>query len=158
MDVMERLRQLVEMMNDNDLSEIEIEENDTRIRVSKEESVQYVPPGYGMDHLEEGQAPPALQEGQAGEEEQPAPREDNLAEVTSPMVGTFYRSSSPGAEPYVSVGSQVESDTVVCIVEAMKVMNEVKAGVEGEIKEIMVEDAEPVEFGQVLFLVEPSEE
>ncbi len=160
MDVMERLRQLVAMMNDNDLSEIEIEEDDTRIRVSKTQEIQYIPPGYGAEQLESGQAPPALQEGQGPEEEgeqKPAPRDDNLVEVTSPMVGTFYRSSSPGADAYVSVGSYVESESVVCIVEAMKVMNEIKAGVEGEIKEILVEDAEPVEFGQTLFLVEPAE-
>jgi len=158
MDVMERLRQLVAMMNDNDLSEIEIEENDTRIRVSKSQPVQYVPPGYGTNELDMGEPPPALQEGQGPEEEQkPAPHDENLVEVTSPMVGTFYRSNSPGADPYVSVGSHVESDSVVCIVEAMKVMNEIKAGVEGEIKEILVEDAEPVEFGQTLFLVEPAE-
>jgi len=161
MDVMERLRQLVAMMNDNDLSEIEIEENDTRIRVSKSQEVQYIPPGYGGEQLDRGEPPPALQEGQGTqaqeEEKKPATRDDNLVEVTSPMVGTFYRSSSPGADAYVSVGSYVESDSVVCIVEAMKVMNEIKAGVEGEIKEIMVEDAEPVEFGQTLFLVEPAE-
>ncbi len=73
------------------------------------------------------------------------------------MVGTFYRSPSPGAEPYVSVGSEVEADTVVCIIEAMKVMNEIKAEVSGRIVEILVEDVEPVEYGQVLFLVEPAE-
>ena len=158
MDVMERLRQLVALMNDNDLSEIEVEENETRIRVSKTEPVQYIPPGYGRGEIGPGEAPPALQEGSGEEENLPATRDDNLVEVTSPMVGTFYRSSSPGAEPYVTVDSHVEPDSVVCIVEAMKVMNEIKAGVEGVIKEIMVEDAEPVEFGQVLFLVEPNEE
>jgi acetyl-CoA carboxylase biotin carboxyl carrier protein len=101
----------------------------------------------GAQPQQQQEAAGALQEG-----------EDDLAEVTSPMVGTFYRSSSPGADAYVSVGSVVEPDTVVCIVEAMKVMNEIKAGVSGEIVEILVEDAEPVEFGQVLFLVEPHEE
>jgi acetyl-CoA carboxylase biotin carboxyl carrier protein len=74
------------------------------------------------------------------------------------MVGTFYRSPRPGADSYVSIGSEVDPDTVVCIIEAMKVMNEIKAEVGGTIVEILVQDAEPVEFGQVLFLVEPAEE
>ena len=73
------------------------------------------------------------------------------------MVGTFYRASSPGADSYVTIGSEVEPDTVVCIIEAMKVMNEIKAEVSGTIVEILVQDTEPIEFGQVLFLVEPAE-
>jgi acetyl-CoA carboxylase biotin carboxyl carrier protein len=82
---------------------------------------------------------------------------EKLIEVPSPMVGTFYRSSTPGSEPYVGIGSEVEPDTVVCIIEAMKVMNEIKAEVTGRIAEILVEDTEPIEFGQVLFLVEPTD-
>jgi acetyl-CoA carboxylase biotin carboxyl carrier protein len=81
---------------------------------------------------------------------------DNLVAITSPMVGTFYRAPSEGAEPYVTVGSFVEPDTVVCIVEAMKVMNEVKADVAGEIVEILVQNGEPVEYGQELFMVKPA--
>jgi acetyl-CoA carboxylase biotin carboxyl carrier protein len=96
-------------------------------------------------------------ETQEGAEGPPAEQDEGLEEITSPMVGTFYRSSSPGADAYVNKGSEVEPDTVVCIVEAMKVMNEIKAGVEGEIVEILVEDAEPVEFGQPLFQVRPTE-
>jgi acetyl-CoA carboxylase biotin carboxyl carrier protein len=71
------------------------------------------------------------------------------------MVGTFYRAPSEGAEPYVTVGTVVDPESVICIVEAMKVMNEVKAEVEGEIVEILVQNAEPVEYGQVLFLAKP---
>ncbi|MCX7900200.1 MAG: acetyl-CoA carboxylase biotin carboxyl carrier protein, partial [Methylocystis sp.] len=79
----------------------------------------------------------------------------NLIEIKSPMVGTFYRAPSPEAEPYVTVGKEVEEDTVVCIIEAMKVMNEIKAETKGVIRKILVENATPVEFGQPLFLVEP---
>ncbi|MEN0649780.1 acetyl-CoA carboxylase biotin carboxyl carrier protein [Caldifermentibacillus hisashii] len=79
--------------------------------------------------------------------------EENLHEITSPMVGTFYASPSPDAEPYVKVGSKVKSDSVVCIVEAMKLFNEIEADVDGEIVEILVKNGQLVEFGQPLFLV-----
>jgi len=82
------------------------------------------------------------------------PKEDaKLHKITSPMVGTFYKAPSPGAEPYVTVGSKVKKDTIVCIVEAMKLFNEIEADVEGEIVEVLVEDGQLVEFGQPLFLV-----
>lgn len=77
-------------------------------------------------------------------------------EITSPMVGTFYRSPGPDAAPFVDVGDRIAKNTVVCIVEAMKVMNEIKAEAEGEILEILVQNGEPVEFGQPLFLVRPA--
>ena len=83
--------------------------------------------------------------------------EEGSLKIVSPMVGTFYRAPSEGAEPYVTVGTIVEPDTVVCIIEAMKVMNEIKAEVSGEVVEILVQNAEPVEYAQVLFLVRPEE-
>ena len=76
-------------------------------------------------------------------------------EVKSPMIGTFYRRPSPDAEPFAEVGAVVEPDTVVCIIEAMKVMNEIKAEVKGIIAEVLVEDGKPVEYGQALFRIEP---
>ena len=79
-----------------------------------------------------------------------------LLEVKSPMVGTFYRAPEPGAEPYVKAGSRVTTGQTVCIIEAMKIMNELESEVTGTVREILVEDAQPVEFGQVLFRVEPS--
>jgi acetyl-CoA carboxylase biotin carboxyl carrier protein len=79
----------------------------------------------------------------------------NLVEIKSPIVGTFYRAASPEAEPFISVGKEVDEETVVCIVEAMKVMNEIKAEVKGVIRKVLVENATPVEFGQALFQVEP---
>ncbi len=82
--------------------------------------------------------------------------QSRLLEVKSPMVGTFYRSPEPGAEPYVKAGSRVSTGQTLCIIEAMKIMNELESEVSGVIREILVEDAQPVEFGQVLFRVEPS--
>ena len=85
-----------------------------------------------------------------------APAAADGVEVKSPMIGTFYRRPSPDAEPFADVGVQVEPDTVVCIIEAMKVMNEIKAETRGVITEILAEDAKPVEYGQVLFRIEPN--
>jgi acetyl-CoA carboxylase biotin carboxyl carrier protein len=82
--------------------------------------------------------------------------DDGLVEITSPMVGTFYMAPSPDAEAFVEIGTDVTVDSVVCIVEAMKVMNEIKADVKGTIKKILVDNASPVQFGQPLFLVDPA--
>jgi acetyl-CoA carboxylase biotin carboxyl carrier protein len=168
MEVVERVRQLIEMMADHDLAEMEIEEGELRIKITrthKPEAPAAGPPTFAYTQMPPQQLPTQQPQLQAGGEPQieeagaPAGAgQENLTEITSPMVGTFYRTSSPGADPYVQVGSEVESDSVVCIIEAMKVMNEIKADCEGEIVEILVEDAEPVEYGQVLFLVEPAEE
>ncbi len=161
MDPVERVRQFIDIMADNDLAELEVEEPDLKVKIKKNVPVQFMPQAFGYGPLPHpGAYPPALQQpaSVAPEEEEGAEHEDNLIEITSPMVGTFYRSSNPGAEAYVSIGSEVELDSVVCIIEAMKVMNEIKAEAAGTIVEILVEDAEPVEFGQVLFLLEPSEE
>ncbi len=85
----------------------------------------------------------------------PVPPPSNLIEIKSPMVGTYYRAPEPGAEPYVKVGSRVSGGQTLCIIEAMKIMNEIESEVAGTVREILVDDAQPVEFGQVLFRVEP---
>jgi acetyl-CoA carboxylase biotin carboxyl carrier protein len=103
------------------------------------------------------QAPPAS--GAAGEAEAPARAAaplPPLKEIRSPMVGTFYKAPEPGAESYVKVGSRVTPGQTVCIIEAMKIMNEIEAEIAGTVREISVEDGQPVEFGQVLFRVDPN--
>jgi acetyl-CoA carboxylase biotin carboxyl carrier protein len=85
----------------------------------------------------------------------PAAAASNLVDIKSPMVGTFYRSPEPGAEPYVKAGSRIVPGQTLCIIEAMKIMNELESEVSGTVREMLVEDAQPVEFGQVLFRVEP---
>jgi acetyl-CoA carboxylase biotin carboxyl carrier protein len=84
-----------------------------------------------------------------------APRASLLKDIKSPMVGTFYKSPEPGADPYVKVGTRVTTGQTVCIIEAMKIMNEIEAEIAGVVREVMVDDAQPVEFGQVLFRVDP---
>jgi acetyl-CoA carboxylase biotin carboxyl carrier protein len=97
-------------------------------------------------------SPPA-EEAAAGRGPAPAP---HLKEIRSPMVGTFYKAPEPGAEPYIKVGNRVTPGQTVCIIEAMKIMNEIEAEVAGTVREISVEDGQPVEFGQVLFRVDPN--
>ncbi len=98
-------------------------------------------------------APSSLSEGEPRETPRPAV---SLKEIKSPMVGTFYKSPEPGADPYVKVGARVAVGQTVCIIEAMKIMNEIEAEIGGVVREIMVDDAQPVEFGQVLYRVDPN--
>jgi acetyl-CoA carboxylase biotin carboxyl carrier protein len=152
MDLMDKIRQLAAIMEEVELAELEVEEPELRLKLRTAAAAfsQAVP--------QVGGAVPAGAEPLEEDEESPSDRDEGLLEITSPMVGTFYRAPSEGAEPYVTVGTIVEPEAVVCIVEAMKVMNEVKAEVSGEIVEILAQNGEPVEFGQVLFLAKPLEE
>ena len=107
-----------------------------------------------------GQQAPAASIGSAGSEPdvtEPAPTEDGLLEIRAPMVGTFYRAPKPGADPFIDIGSDIEDDTVIAIIEVMKLMNSIPAGVSGEIVEIHAEDAQFVEKGQLLMRVRPAE-
>ena len=141
------LKRLVALMRANDLYEVEMEEVGRRVRVVRggAPAVSFAAPPAPVAAVQAAAAAPAA-----------APKESRGIEIPSPMVGTFYRSPSPDASPYVEVGDRIGKDTPVCIVEAMKVMNEIKAEVEGEILEILVQNGEPVEFGQPLFLVRPT--
>ncbi|MFO8052765.1 MAG: acetyl-CoA carboxylase biotin carboxyl carrier protein [Candidatus Omnitrophota bacterium] len=138
---LKKLKKFIKFMDNNNLSELEIEEDKQRIRLKKYEGKE---PQISYQQIPE--KPP---------QEEKKEKDENLIEVKSPMVGTFYRSPSPGAKPYVEVGKAVGEDDVICIIEAMKVMNEVKAETNGKIAQILVEDGQPVEFGQPLFTVKP---
>ncbi len=150
------LQSLLELMGTYDLSELELEGEGRKIRFRKTEPqaprevISYAPPPVGVPQvLPAGEPAPAAETGAA------APAGDSgWHEVESPLVGSFYRSPSPEAEPFVTEGDRVEADSVLCIIEAMKVMNEVRAGVAGVVKEILVKNAEAVEFGQALFRIE----
>lgn len=145
-----KIRELVEMMNESGLTEVEVEQEGQKIKLTKN----------SKGNIEQvSQEKVVAQPVNQPVAQQKAPEEyarKNLKEITSPMVGTFYRSSNPDAEPYVQEGDIVKKGDVVCIVEAMKLMNEVKSEVSGRIREVMAENAEPIEFGQVLFTVEQS--
>ena len=146
------LKRLVTLMKANDLVEVEMEEEGKRVRVVRASGS----PG-GMTWAAAPQpSAPAAQAPPVPVAAAPVIKESRGVEIPSPMVGTFYRSPSPDASPYVEVGDRITKESPVCIVEAMKVMNEIKAEVEGEILEILVQNGEPVEFGQPLFLVRPA--
>jgi len=168
---LEEVKRLMELMKEHDLVEVEIEnpEQGDRIRLRKADARANSQPNPVLNPMiavPTSPAPPAAGGGAPAPapvyaEGEPAAQEKeraNLVEVPSPMVGTFYRASSPDSDPFVEVGSTIEEDTVVCIIEAMKVMNEVKADVAGEVVEILVQNGEAVEFGQPLFLIRTDEE
>ena len=147
------LKELLELMKSHDLAEVELEEDGQKIRLRKPEPhISAAPVAI------QGGIPAALPPGGAPEAgtEEPAEPEDDLHKVESPLVGSFYRAPSPEAEHFVSEGDRVEEDTVLCIIEAMKVMNEVTAGASGIVREALVENGDPVEFGQPLFKIETS--
>jgi acetyl-CoA carboxylase biotin carboxyl carrier protein len=151
---LEQIKAIIAMMKDNDLSEFSMEQDGLKIRIKRgPEGFQPTvtpPPAVPAQIV----APVSTQVPVAA----PAAPASAVAaayvkHIESPMVGTFYRSPSPDAPPYVEVGQEVDAETVVCIIEAMKVMNEIKAETKGVITEIMAENAKPVEFGQKLFAV-----
>ena len=141
MDI-DEIRELVRLMVDNELAELDVSDGENKIKLKR---------GAGGEPVVIAAPVP-----QAGPVEVAPAVEDSLVEIRSPMVGTFYIATSPDTEAFVSIGSDVGEDTVVCIVEAMKVMNEIKAECIGTIVEICVRNAQPVEYGQVLFKVKPS--
>jgi len=160
------LQKLIEMVDESGLDSIEISKGiGTRIRLSKSPTVQVIA-GSGSGHVAPPSTGPAiaapaagLQSGMpevASNAEEDAPAGSALLEVTSPMVGTFYRAPAPDAPPYVEVGDRVSKGQTVCILEAMKLMNELECEVSGTIREICVENVDPVEYGQVLFRIEPA--
>jgi len=148
------IKAIIDLMKKNSVSEFELEKQDFKIRlkrgmnggvVSAEEGgpqvISYAP----MQALPAAAATPAA----------PAAATSNDADIKSPMIGTFYRSPSPDSAAYAEIGTEVSPDTVVCIIEAMKVMNEIKAEVRGVITQVLIENAKPVEFGQPLFKIRP---
>jgi len=146
---MNELRELMELVTEQGFTEFEFENENIRVRLSK--AAAYVP---AAQPVQPAVSAPVASQQAATPTETTAPTADpdeGLHKITSPIVGTFYRSPGPDKEPYVKEGSKVTADSVVCIVEAMKLMNEIQAEVAGEIVKVYVENGQPVEFGQALF-------
>jgi len=147
------IKAIIDLMRKNSVSEFELEKEGFKIRLKRAgntstPAAQYddVPAiGYQVSPVVSAALPPA----------QPPLPSTNEVEIKSPMIGTFYRTPSPESASYVEIGTEVNPDTVVCIIEAMKVMNEIKAEVKGVITQVLVENAKPVEFGQPMFKVRP---
>ncbi len=144
------IKDMISLMNENSLTELEIEKEGMRIRLKKgtsgavERAIEYIAP----HSASAPQTKPAIASEKA--------EKRTTVDVKAPMVGTFYRSPSPEAPAYVNIGDTISVGQVICIIEAMKLMNEIKSEVKGKIVDIQVDNAEPVEFGQVLLVVEPS--
>ncbi|MBN1787267.1 MAG: acetyl-CoA carboxylase biotin carboxyl carrier protein [Sedimentisphaerales bacterium] len=148
---LKKIEELVQLMHDKGLVEIEIVDGDNKIHLKR--------PGAEPQAVVVPAATPAapVRNGTANGTAQPAAPavDEGLVDIKSPIVGTYYAAPSPDAEPYVKAGDHVTNDTVVCIVEAMKVINEIKAETAGTIEKIMVSNGQAVEFGQVLFKIKP---
>lgn len=155
----EFLESLVRLLDESSLDSLEIERGGTRVRLAKSPAggprAASSPPSVLPVAAERLQAPPSAPPTATADT---APDADGptLVEVTSPMVGTFYRAPSPEADPYVETGDAVDAGDVLCVIEAMKLMNELECETAGRIVEVCVANAEPVDYGQVLFRVEPA--
>jgi len=155
-----KVKKLIEMLEESSLAEIEIREGEEAIRISRASSV-------GVGHAVVSAAPAVVHHPVASPAPPPAPAAQTPVaapssapaapaghSVTSPMVGTFYRSPSPGAQPFVDIGSEVKVGDVLCIIEAMKMMNQIESDKAGVVKAVLKENGQPVEFGEPLFVVE----
>ena len=150
-----RVRRLVELMKEHDLSELDLKDGEQRVRLRRgaEPMVSY-PMSYASPPP--GPAAPAPSAAPSSGGATPAPAVETGVVIKSPMVGTFYHSANPESPPFVKVGDHVGAETTVCIVEAMKVFNQIPADMSGQITAVLVENGQPVEFGQPLFRVNPS--
>jgi acetyl-CoA carboxylase biotin carboxyl carrier protein len=149
------IRQLIRLMVDNGLSELDIEQGSDKVHLKRPSAEGQI---LAMPAVQYAAAPPiaaVAAPAAAAPAAAPAAPAEALLEVRSPMVGTFYAAPSPDSDTFVRVGAAVAEDTVVCIVEAMKVMNEIKAECRGTIVEVCVKNAQPVEYNQVLFRLRP---
>lgn len=145
------IKELINLMNENGLMELEIEKDGMRIKLKKaspDADMLGQPIVIERHKISSEQAQETAKEGQVKET-------SKSAEIKAPMVGTFYRAPSPEAPAYVEVGQVIEPGQVICIIEAMKLMNEIKSEIKGKVLEILVDNSEPVEFGQAIFLIEP---
>ena len=150
-----KVKKLIELLDESGIAEIEITEGEESVRISRvgrtpqpAQFAGYPPPMPAAPAVPQPPAQGIAAGGPAAE-----PEEDGYA-VTAPMVGTFYSASSPGSPPFVQVGDRVKQGDVLCIVEAMKMMNQIEAEVSGAIKAVKVQNGEPVEYGQVLFIID----
>jgi acetyl-CoA carboxylase biotin carboxyl carrier protein len=148
------IKAVIDLMKKNDLSVFEMEKDGFRLKLQKGAGDQTI---FSSTPAPAGPSPSALAAGSTAAGAAPpaaeAPPSSTLKDIVSPMVGTFYRAGSPESPAFVDVGKEVSEETVVCIIEAMKVMNEIKAETKGVIAEIVAENGKPVQFGQVLFRV-----
>jgi len=153
---LKEIKELIEMLKGTDISELEIERSGVKVRLRKGGDVTFHPVMPRMEYPPAAIVAPAVTEAPPTPAEKPVePMKTNQIKVTAPIVGTFYRASSPDKPPYVEVGDTVKKGQVLCIIEAMKLMNEIESETSGKIVQILMENGQPVEYGQPLFTIEP---
>jgi len=140
-----QIRKLIRLIQSTDVTEIEVSDGDQSVRISRQSAFTAAPAAAVAAPVPAAQASPA--------ETAPAHEEEHL--VKSPMVGTFYRSPSPEAEPFVTEGARIKKGDTLCIIEAMKLMNEIEAEYDGVVEKILIENATPLEYGQAMFVITP---
>ena len=154
-----QIQELIKMVNKSNISELSIEQDKFKITIKQKDSegqqIVTVPAMAPIQAYAQPIAPVATAQAPVAGTPAVAPAKDNLITIKSPMIGTFYRSAGPDKPPFVNVGDDVSAGKVVCIIEAMKLFNEIESEVSGKIVKILVDDASPVEYDQPLFLVEP---
>ncbi len=146
---LKEIKDLIKFLKDTDVVEIEYKKGQSSIRITRQGAVVQVPLQAGVEAG--SPSPPSVVEKKEGGKGEEVKLAENVKEVVSPMVGTFYRAPAPDADPFVEVGSRVTKGQVLCIIEAMKIMNQIESDVSGRVVAILVENGEPVEFGQPLF-------
>lgn len=146
-----KIKKLIELLDESGVAEIEIKEGEESVRISRQHAVVAQPQQYMAAPVAPAPAPVAAA---PAAEEAAAEAEVSGHKITSPMVGTFYRSASPGAAVFTEVGKSVSEGDTLCIIEAMKILNQIEADKSGTVKAILVENGQPVEFGQPLFIIE----
>ncbi len=147
-----KLKTLIDLVSESGVAELEITEGEDRVRIVNRNGAAPVQVHQPVTVAQPMPVPVPAPE--AAPAPAPAAPQQTGTPLTSPMVGTFYRAPSPGADPFVKVGDTVKKGQVVCIIEAMKLLNEVEADMDGTVKEVCVENGQPVEFGQSLFIIE----
>jgi acetyl-CoA carboxylase biotin carboxyl carrier protein len=146
-----KVKKLIELLEESGISELEISEGEESVRISRHPRMgMQVAATQSVPHMHAAPAGAAMPATSAGER---APRNDEHT-VTSPMVGTYYASASPGAKPFVEIGSEIKVGQILCIIEAMKMMNQIESDKEGRVTAMLAKNGEPVEFGQPLFIIE----
>lgn len=144
-----KIKKLIELLDESGVAEIEIKEGEESVRISRQQHAFSTAPTQQMVSAPAAPAPAA-----PAAAEEPAEAEISGHKINSPMVGTFYRAASPGATAFTEVGQMVSEGDTLCIIEAMKILNQIEADKSGKVKAILVENGQPVEFGQPLFIIE----
>ena len=159
-----QIKELIKMINDSSIGEIKIEDKEFKISIRHQSYHKKVSIASSAATFAAPVTPtpaaensaPATKDGTSEKQEEDAPSDANLVTVKSPMIGTFYRASSPDKQPYLKVGDHINKDDVLCIIEAMKLFNEIESEVSGKIVKVLIENEAPVEYDQPLYLVDPN--